>query len=65
MILKSFSIGDMMVQLAEAEDKYYVRFVAGGVEQRELVFGSYAHASLVFNQWVENICFIMEHNHKF
>ena len=65
MIVKNFSIGGMAVQMAEADDKYYVRFIAGGTEQRELVFGSYAHASLVFNQWVENICFIMEHNHKF
>lgn len=54
-----------MVQLAEREGKYYVRFFANGIEQRELIYGSYSNASTVFMQWVDSICLILEHNHKF
>lgn len=65
MLIKSFKIKDLMVQLAESEGKFYVSFVANGIEQRELVYGSYSNASTVFTQWVDSICFILEHNHKF
>ena len=65
MEIKSFRIKDLMVQLAEREGKYYVRFFANGIEQRELIYGSYSNASTVFMQWVDSICLILEHNHKF
>lgn len=65
LVLKSFHIQDLSVQLLREDENFLVRFVANGAEQRELVYGSYTSASTVFNQWVESLCFIIEHNHKF
>lgn len=65
MVIKSFKIQDLAVQLAEENGSFFVRFAANGVEQRELIYGSYAHASTVFTQWVDSLCFIIEHNPKF